>query len=1026
MKIHRVTIDRFGLWSDLDLPLNPRGLSVFCGPNEAGKTTLLRFVAGMLYGFPQSDISDGPHGSAFRGGSLIVDSGRETLQITRRRNDRGEVGLSVNIGDRVVPAEDTLQDLLAGTSRSVFQNVFAIGLHELQQLASLQSDDIAERLYGMSLGADGRRLLSCLQQTSEARRALFQPGDGHARLNGLLQRDAGLSSELDGLTSQRDRYDRLLGERQRIADSIAEMKARQAGMQSQLRGHQFLRRIIEPWSQVRAFQNELAALPALEDFPPDGLERLARLRSEILSEQNCHQALRDEIAQLGTRLQELRAGRGVAQHAGAMRRIVKHRESITQLGEVANAVEKQAESLDGELEQQCNALGPEWSRERLAAVDLSPATQAELLKAARGFQAAVVRRGRFRKLYKSADRALAKWKAAVERSGAKPTGETRDDAIQREVDTLQSAENRRRLHQQITELEQRLARISDQPDDPTEVLPKWFRRVLWTFAGAGGAVALLGLVTIFTFNAWAGLVLGLSGLTGLGVARGMQYFWHAHAGTDPDERSRIEAELKTARDKFQQLGSADDSQSPTELLGPAVSRLIQSETDQRAVDRLERARRRMVELRNRLGRVRQQFGQARQDWCDAQTVAGLDVSLKPDDAFTHIAAVSKARSTLDELTTTEQRAQRLRNQHDRWLQRIHDTAQDLGEPCDADADPLECLDEWHQQLDGIQTQREELRQLKRDIRLRRQEAREFARRLKSLRRDRAELLQLGEAEDDDQFEQSAEAWSRRGEIAELLELANEELREAAATEPHLAVVEEDLERFDPEENDRCIEALETEVGDINADLQRTHEELGGVKRGLTEMESDRRASELRFDRKQTESQLVHALTDWHAEHAIAAAVTGLKARYERERQPAVLAKASTVLQRLTAHRYDRVWTPLGQRRLRIDDPHRETWNADDLSGGTREQVFLALRLSLIENILESGVELPILLDDVLVNFDGPRTKAAVEALLELSKSGRQILFLTCHDHIVEEFRSHGVEPTALPARDLPPSHRLAG
>ena len=40
MKITELDIDRFRIWRSLLLKLNPSGLNVIYGPNEAGKTTL--------------------------------------------------------------------------------------------------------------------------------------------------------------------------------------------------------------------------------------------------------------------------------------------------------------------------------------------------------------------------------------------------------------------------------------------------------------------------------------------------------------------------------------------------------------------------------------------------------------------------------------------------------------------------------------------------------------------------------------------------------------------------------------------------------------------------------------------------------------------------------------------------------------------------------------------------------------------------------------------------------------------------
>ena len=57
MRITEIEIDRYRLWRNLTLPVNSEGLSVFYGPNEAGKTTLMRFVRAVLYGFSPADMA---------------------------------------------------------------------------------------------------------------------------------------------------------------------------------------------------------------------------------------------------------------------------------------------------------------------------------------------------------------------------------------------------------------------------------------------------------------------------------------------------------------------------------------------------------------------------------------------------------------------------------------------------------------------------------------------------------------------------------------------------------------------------------------------------------------------------------------------------------------------------------------------------------------------------------------------------------------------------------------------------------
>jgi uncharacterized protein YhaN len=328
----------------------------------------------------------------------------------------------------------------------------------------------------------------------------------------------------------------------------------------------------------------------------------------------------------------------------------------------------------------------------------------------------------------------------------------------------------------------------------------------------------------------------------------------------------------------------------------------------------------------------------------------------------------------------------------------------------------------------MEAARDETRRLREEIHKRRHEARQYGRHLKKLHRRLDALLVQGGADDREDFERRAEAVARRAELEKLLEMARDELATVAADEPELAVVEEDLEAYDAGEHAECIRALELELTDLARDLQQAYEELGGVKQALSELAADDRGTKLRIERSRLESKIVAVLEAWLAEGVVAETLDAVKARVERTHQPAVLAAASEYLRRFTRGRYPRVWRPLGRNRLFVDDRREDSWELDELSGGTREQVFLALRLALIDDYAGRGVELPVILDDVLVNFDRQRTEAAVETLWQVASAGRQILFLTCHEHIADAFRHIGVAPLALP--DQPHEHeherRIAG
>ena len=86
MKITNIAIEHCGIWRDLNLPLPATGLTVIYGPNEAGKTTLMKFVRGMLHGFPRGETvrlsTESRDTNAIGTMTLSTDEGDYTIRRT--------------------------------------------------------------------------------------------------------------------------------------------------------------------------------------------------------------------------------------------------------------------------------------------------------------------------------------------------------------------------------------------------------------------------------------------------------------------------------------------------------------------------------------------------------------------------------------------------------------------------------------------------------------------------------------------------------------------------------------------------------------------------------------------------------------------------------------------------------------------------------------------------------------------------------------------------------------------------------
>ncbi len=193
------------------------------------------------------------------------------------------------------------------------------------------------------------------------------------------------------------------------------------------------------------------------------------------------------------------------------------------------------------------------------------------------------------------------------------------------------------------------------------------------------------------------------------------------------------------------------------------------------------------------------------------------------------------------------------------------------------------------------------------------------------------------------------------------------------------------------------EMLETR-GTLDGRMQRGAEESASARLRLEEAGLTERIGQ------GLESYAVSSMAARLLEEALEA--------YEAERQPAVIQSAQDIFTRLTGGRYTRLATPLGRFEPLVSGAASSGKAPERLSRATAEQLFLALRLSYIDNLAGAHPSLPVLMDDVLVNFDDERRWAAARVISEFA-ARRQVVYFTCHPATAEAFEKAASELTMV-------------
>jgi uncharacterized protein YhaN len=133
--------------------------------------------------------------------------------------------------------------------------------------------------------------------------------------------------------------------------------------------------------------------------------------------------------------------------------------------------------------------------------------------------------------------------------------------------------------------------------------------------------------------------------------------------------------------------------------------------------------------------------------------------------------------------------------------------------------------------------------------------------------------------------------------------------------------------------------------------------------------------------------------------------------YREKHQGPVLNRASELFSNLTLGDYSGLTTGFGDNDksvLLAIRRNRENIEIDGLSDGTRDQLYLALRLAAIEHHVETVSPCPVILDDILINADNARASATLKVLCDLARR-TQVLFFTHHRHLEQLGREAGAQ-----------------
>jgi uncharacterized protein YhaN len=1027
MKITDIKIDGFGVWRDLTLRSLSPELTVFYGPNEAGKSTLMQFMRSVLYGVSAERRARflPPVVGGRPGGWLKVQGEHGPLTISRYA-DRGptDVGkVTVLTAEGEEQGDRLLREALEHVDEPTYNNIFAVGIREVQELGSLSDTAAAQWLYRLTSGLDRISLYDVIHMLEGTRQRLLGSAEEKSEIRTLVDRREQLRGELDELVTKGRRWSQSAVKLRELADEVDRRQAEAKTFSARMRRLEVAINVKPLWTKRSKIDDQLERFSNLRPLEGGTIQSLDDLNARIDEHERQRDILRGQRKQLHEEARRLGINDVLVRSGARLEALLEQQEWLQAVERMAAELADEVDSLEARLTSENERLSHEWTGAGKLPPRITSETVEQLAPQARAIEAT-------EQLLQTSRHELEVQRAGEHQYRAQiESAMTGDDklGLPKDLDAAGDLVAQLRRRQQV---EQRIESARRQADDlqqqaqelvDEQVVPiglfSWLMAVFVLGFVALGAWWLVPAATLGRYGGWIAAI----GIGGSVFAWLFKYFAEDSAADRFDACHRqIELVLKQIEEAEEEQARLDRELPLTE--GSVALRLQHAERHLAELERMlpvesqrREAANEITACERRLKLAEEKHTAALANWKTRLRALGLPDGISPGALATMAGQCERLAELEARIENRRDDMARRQREFSVVSQRIFTLAEETGQRREK-ASPLEQLDhlraEFHKQEERV-ARRKELRERARKLKL---QASEHAQAAIGSRRRREALFQKCGVADEQELRQLAAQLDEAEELRKKRGAATREIAAAIGkhgTEADFAplLAAESIGRLEHD-----FESLAKQSDELDRVLKDLLQRRGALVEQQRSLAADHSLATKQIDLNVVEEQINKAVVAWRERAVVSLILERIREDYEKHRQPETLREASGYLRQLTGGKYTRIWTPLAHDILFVDTADGRPLSVQVLSRGTREQLFVSLRLALVAAYARRGIHLPMILDDVFVNFDAGRTRTACAVLRDFARQGHQLLVFTCHEHVWRMFQELKVDTRRIPNR----------
>ncbi len=394
-------------------------------------------------------------------------------------------------------------------------------------------------------------------------------------------------------------------------------------------------------------------------------------------------------------------------------------------------------------------------------------------------------------------------------------------------------------------------------------------------------------------------------------------------------------------------------------------------------------------------------------WASAMTQIGCPIDAPAEQAHSRLDQLQRLFDTHDEINELADRVAKMESDEQTFADMATSLAANvklipLTSENDSNLEPVLIATTLRRHLDTAIRDDERRKELQTSLDKANQQLQKQQTRFAELKSQLAEFCRMAQVNDPSKLadrEAQSQAAAAHRQQRKLLE---DQLR-SACTDGNIQSLQDELA-------DRSIDELSAEFASVEDQVKTAEEDFGESTARVRELETQNKQIDGSADAAEADQQALSVIASMQTQVAayarlrLAAAMLKLQVeRHRAEHLDPMLARASSIFHTITCHHY-------AQLKIEYDDQDQPCIEGVRASGksvpiaamsdGTRDQLFLALRLAYIEQRIDLYEPLPFIVDDILIHFDDQRAVATLEQLVDLSTK-TQVIFFTHHRHLVE-------------------------